>query len=289
MELEIKSLAETSFDELYICFSEAFKDYPFQWSREALARTLHRRNVRFEFSYGAFHNQHLVSFLFNGIEHYRGHDYAYDAGTGTIETFRKQGLSSTIFDYARKPLLEAGITHYLLEVLSNNAAAISVYQKQGFHITRTFRCFLGNQEDLRFPETRTELNPYECRETDWLQSDIVLSWCDSYPSWQNHFISLKKQPDRFKTIGVFKQDELLGMGILETDSGDIPLLVIHPNERNQGLGKRLFQELQTYNTSGIVKIVNVDSNASACLRFIERLGIPQNAEQFEMEKSLKTS
>lgn len=287
MSIVIKSLEGESINRIYEAFSRAFEDYPFQWTEEMFVRMLQRRNFNPNLSFGAYQDNHLVSFILNGIGRFRMQATAYDIGTGTLASFRGQGLAGRVFEFAVQQLQTMNIHQYLLEVLCSNTPALSVYQKQGFEITRTFHCFLSKQKELPSVVIQ-EINPgIEVKEMPLALDETVWNTlCESYPSWQNHVISICNQPQRFRTLALVEQNKLLGLGVIEFQTGDIPLFAIHPDKRKQGLGTYLFQQLQKLNESGIVKMVNVDASNKAILNFIAKLGVAKNAEQFEMLKIL---
>jgi ribosomal protein S18 acetylase RimI-like enzyme len=80
-------------------------------------------------SFGAFKNEDLLAFTFNGIGEYHGIKTAYDTGTGTLKEYRGQGLAKCIFQHSLPFLEEAGIRQYLLEVLQHNEGAVALYKK----------------------------------------------------------------------------------------------------------------------------------------------------------------
>ena len=114
---EIRSLAKISFDEIFETHLRAFKDYPFQWSKEGLQKTIHRRGYDASISFGAIYESELVGFTLNGIGKFNGLKTAYDTGTGTVEEHRGKGLASKIFEHSISFLKAAGVQKYILEVV----------------------------------------------------------------------------------------------------------------------------------------------------------------------------
>jgi ribosomal protein S18 acetylase RimI-like enzyme len=278
---DIRSLANTSFDELYACHIEAFKDYPFQWSKEALHKTIHRRGYDPSLSFGAFHENKLVAFTWNGIGVFNGVKTAYDTGTGTTEEHRGKGLASKIFEYSIPFLKKAGVQQYILEVLEENEKAYSVYQKQGFEITRKFDCFRTNTADWNLParEVNAEIS---LKEIDFGYRPQMEAMIDFPLSWQNDFQALLKKPEDFVVIGAFKNDELVGYGIVEPGSGDISQLAVAKSERRKGIGSMILAELKKINKADIVKVVNIPSTEKGIIEFVTKNSIPKIVSQFEM-------
>ncbi len=154
----IRSLENISNDVLFEAFQEAFKDYEMQLSQSELELMLQRRGFTPELSFGAFSDEKLVSFTFNGTGSFNDLLTAYDTGTGTIEEYRGKGLASRIFKYSIPHLKNAGISQYLLEVLQHNSNAVSLYKKLGFEISREFNYFMESSSQLRFPSIGPDPN-----------------------------------------------------------------------------------------------------------------------------------
>lgn len=281
----LKSLLGLPFDILYSAHLNAFKDYPFQWSKQSLEKTIHRRGYDPSLSFGAFHNDELVSFTWNGIGMYKGLLTAYDTGTGTCEGYRKQGLASAIFEYSVPFLKQAGVQQYILEVLEENKAAVSVYTKQGFEVSRTFDCFRINSGEWIIPQHESSENIY-LKEVDISAESAMLQMHDFELSWQNNFQALKKNPGDFIIIGAFEKNNLIGYGIIEPASGDIPQLAVTKPYRRKGIGSVILHALKELNKADIIKIVNIESDQDHIISFINKNGIPKIVSQFEMIKLL---
>jgi ribosomal protein S18 acetylase RimI-like enzyme len=282
---DIRSLANTSFDELYACHIEAFKDYPFQWTKEALQKTIHRRGYDPSLSFGAFHNDTLVAFTWNGTGDFNGMKTAYDTGTGTIEEHRGKGLASKIFEYSIPFFKEAGIEQYILEVLEENEKAFSVYRKQGFEVSRKFDCFRTNSSEWDLP-------PHELKERVTLK-EIDLGYqpqmealIDFPLSWQNRFGALRRNLGDFTILGAFQNERLVGYGITEPGSGDISQLAVEKSSRRKGIGSFILAELKKLNKADIAKVINIESTEKGIIDFVTRNGIPKIVSQFEMIKHL---
>jgi len=284
-EYDIRSLADSTFDQLYACHIEAFKNYPFQWSKEALQKTIHRRGYDPSLSFGAFYNDTLVAFTWNGIGIFNGVNTAYDTGTGTIEAHRGKGLASRIFEYSIPSLKEAGIEQYILEVLTENKKAYSVYHKQGFVTTRTFDCFRSNMNEWQMPEYHLK-EDVALKKIDLSYQPQMETMTDFPLSWQNRFEALLKEPGDFVIMAAFKNEQLVGYGIAEPGSGDISQLAVAKNERRKGIGSMILSELKKYIQADIVKIINIPENEKGIIDFVTKNGVPKIVSQFEMIKPI---
>lgn len=106
------------------------------------------------------------------------------------------------------------------------------------------------------------------------------------PSWQNSIDSIIRKSDYFKKIGVFKNGELAGYGIIEKHTGDIPQLAISKKYRRIGLGAELLKKLVSLNKNEIVKFVNSESDYEPFRKFATSIGFPLGLGQYEMTLDL---
>lgn len=284
-EYSFHSLAGCSFGELYACHLRAFKDYPFQWSREALEKTIHRRGFDPALSFGAFYKGELVSFTWNGTGTYHDIATAYDTGTGTVEEHRGKGLASGIFEFSVPFLQQAGIRQYILEVLQDNEAARSVYTRQGFRVSRSFDCFRIQKAGWS-PPASIHPGVLELKPIDLASLPQLESMPDFTPSWQNNFQALLKAPGDFVMLGAFRGDDFLGYGIVEPAGGDIPQLAVRKDERRKGIGSLILKHLADYIQADIIKIINIESTKAGIISFINHNQIPKIASQYEMIRDL---
>jgi GNAT superfamily N-acetyltransferase len=126
----------------------------------------------------------------------------------------------------------------------------------------------------------------ELKEIDFSFQTQMAAMIDFSVSWQNNFQALLKAPEDFTVIGAFCGNDLVGFGIIEPHSGDIPQLAVSKGERRKGVGRALIYELKKRNKADIVKIVNVESTESGTIAFIHSCGIPKIVSQYEMIKKL---
>jgi ribosomal protein S18 acetylase RimI-like enzyme len=279
--VSIRSLAHCSFSELYAAHVKAFKDYPFQWSKDALQKTIHRRGFDPQLSFGAFDNNELVSFTWNGIGEFKNIPTAYDTGTGTAQEYRGRGLASKIFEHSIPFLKEAGIEQYILEVLEENEKAFSVYSKQGFTVSRKFDCFRVNSNEWKMPARSLPKNIHVKEINLGFQKEMECM-IDFDLSWQNNFSALSKNPNDLKILGAFDDQVLIAYGIIEPQSGDIPQLAVNRTHRRKGIGSMLLNELKKLNTADVVKIINIPNDQQDIICFIHYNSIPKLVSQYEM-------
>lgn len=282
---QIKSLKHASFDALYKAFHEAFIDYEVQINKKELANMLKRRGYVPELSFGAFDENKLVAFTFNGIGSYNNIKTAYDTGTGTIPAYRGQGLAGKIFSHSIPFLQAAGIKQYLLEVLQNNTTAVSLYKKQGFTISREFFYYVDSIEQLKRESPKANKNLTIHILPKFPDALLKKTW-DFNPSWQNSNDAIQRDIEKFIGLAAYYNNSMVGYLIFEPMSGDITQLGTLPEHRRKGIAKQLLNFAIENHYLKKLKILNIETNCSTLNSFLHSLGCSPLGKQYEMIKSL---
>jgi hypothetical protein len=110
---------------------------------------------------------------------------------------------------------------------------------------------------------------------------------DFAPTWQNTLDSLRRAKLNSRTVGAFKNDMLIGYGIIEPQSGDIPQLAVTPEYRRKKIATCLFQRLVGYAETGTVKVINSNSSCASFTSFLCYNGMPPSGSQFELWKPIE--
>jgi len=281
--IKIKQLTDTSFETIHRAFANAFSDYvePFDLTLEQLKYMVERRGCNLELSFGAFSDNELVGLTLNGIGSWNGELTAYDSGTGVIKEYRKQGIATRMFNESLPVLRENNITQYLLEVIKSNTSAYKLYKKAGFKVCRELDYYKTEKAKIGLLEFE-ESNGIDIKtitKPDW---ELFKSFWDFYPSWQNSIDSINRKIEHFDILGVFEQSKIIGYGIIEKHTGDIPQLAISESKRRKGFATKLFYSLLDKTSSEHIKIINTDNVYEPFKHYAEKLGIPDGIGQYEM-------
>ncbi len=281
----IKSLSDIGENEIHHSFADAFAGYELQLNESQLLAMLHRRGWVPELSFGAFHKGRLVSFTLNGIGMFSGVKTAYDTGTGTIEAFRGKGLATAIFKHSIPFLKDAGVGHYLLEVLQHNSSAVSLYRKLGFEISREFNYFSEEVEKLTLIHkplpADLQIKPVELHRVESLTK-----FHDFTPSWQNSFEAIGRNHKAFKIFGAYLDQELAGYCVFEPVSGDITQIAVNRRYRRKGIATALLAHALKFNQDKAMKCINTEIQCESISHFLQSNGITLKGKQFEMIKQL---
>ena len=285
--IEIKPLTGISIVTIHNSFKKAFADYvePFDLTFPQLKYMIERRGYNEDISFGAFDEGELIGFTLNGKGIWDILPTAYDTGTGIIKEYRKKGLATKIFNESLPVLRDNGVKQYLLEVIKSNTKAFNLYKKAGFSVVREFDYFVSKISDIKL--TKNVLpNSYSFQndiKPDW---DLLRSFWDFVPSWQNSIESIQRKESNFKIIGISFEKNIIGYGIIEPETGDIPQICIEKSYRNQKLATLLFSELLKYSKNKEIKVLNTIVEYKPIKEFMKSLNISPGLGQYEMILSL---
>lgn len=240
---------------------------------------LQRRGYVSDISVGAFKDGMLVGFVLNGLRKWNGERTVYDLGTGIISAYRNQGITTNMLLTVNALLKEKDVTQYLLEVIQTNTSAFHLYTKQGFEIIRHFACFQLDKSKYTPMTTYTVEHVDAIDATNW--NNLIDFW-DFTPSWQNSTDSINAASDEF-IYSVVRIDALIvGYGIIDKKTGDIPQIAVNRHHRHKGIARSIVTDLLQNTESNKVSVLNVDDYSSTTKEFLLALGFEFVVSQYEM-------
>lgn len=273
-----RALDKISIETLHKTFLDAFSDYQVNialplWKFEQM---LQRRGYVSQLSIGAFENEILVGFVLNGFRSWNGKPTVYDLGTGVIVEYRRQGITSNMLLNIKELLKQKQVEQYLLEVIESNTSAVSLYKKQGFEIQREFSCF---QLDKRKYNPITTCKVERVNRIDLGQ---LTDFGDFKPSWQNSIDSINAVPEEFLYSIVRLDNTIVGYGIIDKRTGDIPQIAVNRHYRGRGIARSIMTEMIKNTESDRISILNVDNESESTKNFLLELGFVNSVGQYEM-------
>ena len=274
-------LSASDLTRLYDCFLEAFSDYEvdMQMSREQFERRITRDGVKLEISAGAFDDEKMIGFYMNGRGLWQGKQTAYDAGTGVIPEYRGRGVAKELFAFVVEKLKEVSVSQYLLEVLTSNIGAVSLYRKLGFVETRELAVFRSNEPVTALSELPgVSIRPVE--RPDWR---LFESFWDGYPSWQNSNAAVERAANERTIVGAYVEGKCVGYGVAFRPSGNLMQLAVAREFRRKGIGSRILSALSPDEP---LKVNNIDEKLTGTLAFFEANKFKIVLKQYEMMMSL---
>jgi ribosomal protein S18 acetylase RimI-like enzyme len=265
-------------------FQQAFSDYQvdMRMSRAQFDYRLLRDGIDLTKSVGAFQENELIGFCLSGVGTWEGRPTVYDAGTGVVPQHRRQGIGQEMFSFMLPRLEEAGFSQYLLEVITSNEPAVSLYRNLGFEDTRRLKVFrtMSPVQNLitRQADVREVVVP------DW---DVYQTFWDFHPSWQNSIAATERTAHENVVLETYADDRCVGYGIVSRNSGNLFQLAVDKRHRRKRWGSLLLTELQhRVLTSEPLKVNNVDDASCESVSFYEWCGFRVVLEQYELMKTL---
>ena len=271
-------LSSSDSASLFECFLEAFSDYQvdMRMSREQFEKRLERDGVRLEMSAGAFNESKMVGFYMNALGEWQGKQTAYDAGTGVVPAYRRQGVAEQLFAFMVPRLKEAAVEQYLLEVLTGNERAVELYRKLRFVDTRRLAVF-------RRSEPVKVLGDSSIRRVEKPDWELFKSFWDGYPSWQNSIAAVERVGSERVVLCAYEDRTCVGDGVAFKPWASLMQLAVAREHRRRGIGTKILAALQREVTESL-KVNNVDAEMKGMLKFFEANGFKIVLDQFEMVK-----
>ena len=273
-----KTLDNTSIEIIHKAFIDAFSDYQVKiempiWKFEQM---LQRRGYVPEMSIGAFVNETLIGFVLNGCRILNGKLAVYDLGTGVVRQYRRQGVIDNILADIKDLIKEKNVKEYVLEVIKSNESAVNLYKKQNFEIQRELECFQINKSQYNF------IINHKVEHTNKIDLNQLLRFCDFNPSWQNSIDSVNAISDSFLYSIVRFDYTIVGYGIIDKKTGDIPQIAVDRNFRCRGIATSLISDLIKNTESQNISILNIDGQMKSMQDFLIKLGFKNFVTQYEM-------
>jgi ribosomal protein S18 acetylase RimI-like enzyme len=279
-------LKEDCFPQLYETFIEAFSDYvyPFALTEEQFKNHIILNAVDLTRTAGCFRDGRLVGFSLNGFGEWDGKSTAYDAGTGVIPSFRRQGVSDAMFEMMVPIFKDQGIEQFLLEVITTNQAAIRLYEKLGFEKVRELSLL---QCDKTINASSEQMRDIEIRQTEEPDWHLFSRFWKGRPSWQNSIAAINRSTDRKRIITAHVDDECAGYVIFSSNFGRIAQLGVGSEFSGRGVGTRLVQAVQEATAPGYsLQVINADKAFPEVNAFFKSLGFYERLSQHEMIKQI---
>ena len=283
---QCRFLDETYFLTLYDAFVAAFADYvmPFDISEQQFRNHIVLNAVDLASSVGIIEDGKLVGFTINGFGTWNGRRTVYDAGTGVLPEFRRRGLGLTMFDVMLPIFKGRGIEQYLLEVITTNKSAISMYERLGFCKARTLSLLELNQDANIGSDALIDIQLRDIDEPEW---DLLQTFWDGDPSWQNSVSAIERTRHQKRFVGAFHKDDCLGYIVYSANTGRIAQIAVDQNYRGLGIGSLLLRTLlNEVDADTKPQVVNIDRSLREAMAFFENRGFKTRLSQLEMIRAI---
>lgn len=274
-----RSLVGVSMDEIVDAFQDAFSSYavPVHMTKPKLEMMMRTRSVRLDCSFRLFGGDRLVGFVLNGSRVCDQLLTAYDSGTGVRAGYQNKGHGAALLVHTTTELRELGYRRYLLEVLTDNEPAISLYQRHGFSILRELCCYRLTRSEVDGSDQDVTASAVD---GDWSRR---LSHVQTYrPSWQNNADSVRAISDSCRILQAKQGGKTVAYGILEPSSGTLMQI----GWTNYESAKAIIGKAAEVATSDELKVLNVPTTSTETNQVLTACGFRRFVSQYEMEADL---
>lgn len=136
MNISYKSMSSLSFEEAHILFNRGFEGYlmPMNLSFDTFISRFGNDGLSPALSIVAYDGEDPIGFVLQGIREADGQKISWNGGTGIIPEYRGRKLGIHLMEEAEKLLKEHNVSVATLEALSENEAAITLYEKCGYKV-----------------------------------------------------------------------------------------------------------------------------------------------------------
>jgi len=185
--IDIKPLSSCSFETALDVWNTGFSGYLINitLSFDGFLMRLTADGISPQHSFIAFIDEQPVGFLMNAFREERGRKLAWNGGTGVIPEFRGQGVGSRLLNAAIDLYQAQGVDLALLEALSSNESAISLYKKFGYEAVEQLTFLRSDSTPANFPASAD----YSVEDVE-LNAVGKLEFYRELPQWQTQWQSL---------------------------------------------------------------------------------------------------
>ena len=280
--MKVVAYQHTFFDSLLNCFNEAFSKNKVKLQlspHDFRIRLYHKLHLDPNLSRLIVLNDQVVGFaLFAAHENLK---QGYNGGTGVLPKCQKQGFGDLLMTECLAAFQKKKIQTLWLEVLEDNTAALTLYDKHGFVPTRKLLCFRRDKIKSGAVRNDLEIRPA----TQWQRAKY-----EAFSNYENAFI------DRFPHLVHNKNHELVleaysgdlvGFIIFQPHIGRISQLAVIEGHRREKVASTLVYHAQRYCPSLPLTVMNVPEGRKDMTGFLESRGFQNQISQIEMKKELR--
>ncbi|RMA58011.1 GNAT family N-acetyltransferase [Ulvibacter antarcticus] len=269
----IKSLEGISLNDIVDCLVSSFEGYfvPLPSEVSFWEQRFKAARVDLSLSFGVFEQGTLVAFIVHGIDTNDGLKTAFNSGTGVLQKYRGQAIVDKMYAFALPKLKKHGIQKCKLEVIDKNIRAIRVYERIGFSITRRMKCYKGEPKSVGNQQL-------EVREVKL--SEIVNKPQFPY-SWDNCHEAIQLSGKSYKCylVNELEEDNYVGSFVINPSNGYIAQL----EAKSKNLEALLTAVTEI---AASIKINNIDDRRIELIACLDKIGMENTIDQFEMEMML---
>lgn len=235
MDISYRQLNQVSAPELCEISRSIFADYingPYQMQIEEAEHILEGQYVDLECSQILEIDGRPIGYALVSLNA----DLARVASMGFRPEVRGKGIGRLVLETMKGNLKRRGFRSLELEAFEQNIPAIRLYASQGFSTIRRLFGFSGSLESADLPEKLTAISTQEA-------ADFCAAFDECELPWQISAWRLRHLADR-NLAWKLNEFAIAVTSKPQTDRISLTTLMIHPQHRREGLGRKLMQAIQ---------------------------------------------
>jgi len=274
-----RSLNNEDLAQLYSTFIEGFKGYfvNMQMSEDAFYKRFFQ-NIRVDLDYsGALFSKTgtMAAFMLHAY-HITDKKIAYNAGTAVLPNYRGQGVATLLYEKMLLHLQQKKVEQVQLEVITENKAAIRLYEKVGFQKKRTLAVYQTSH--IKYPTTTNKhIHPIQ----QLPLTTALKDYQDFIPAWTCDLAKINTSDPIYYCCVYLDGNLPKAYGMVEIHTGQLLFLGVHKECRQQGIGRIIYQHLAQKSKSTI-RVLNIPKTASNYHNFLIKMGQEVFIRQYEM-------
>lgn len=276
--MKIKSLENTPIETIVATLSQAFAGYfvPMPATTAYWEKRFYMARVDYGLSFGLFDGDRLAGFIIHGIDCINGQLTAYNTATGVIPQYRNARVIDQLYTTALPFLRNIGVKCCTLEVITQNARAIHVYERIGFQRSAFLRSFKGQLTASGMPPL--------CKQVPFPLHHPVMKNQEHLYSWDFKNKALLLGSDTYTCFEVAHKQQPIGYYAVNKQSGQIARMDTY-NETQPIHWNYLLEGIA--HTTPSVKLVNVSEQRDKLMNVLVAAGLENFINQYEMKMSLQ--
>jgi GNAT superfamily N-acetyltransferase len=280
--MTFKSLEDISKEDIVATLNDAFSQYfvKINFTPTMLQEKFLEEDFNPKYSVGAFDGENLIGVILHGFRIINSEKWVYNMATGVRLSHRGKQLTKKMYQYVIPILKENDIFKMQLEVIQGNDKAIKVYKDVGFEEHCSYTCSKLSEEATTI-QSLLFSGKQSIGDIETVDPVKINTMLDIEPSWSNNMTAIQNNQSQLRNIGYLLNDELIGYACLNPSTGRIKLMAVHPDYREQGIGKQILNYLKL-NTDKPLSVINIDEKGQNVLQFLENNGFVPTVKQFEL-------
>ncbi|GKV54109.1 hypothetical protein NCCP2222_00560 [Sporosarcina sp. NCCP-2222] len=246
MNITYQLMTSLSFEEAHVLFNRGFEGYlmPMNLSLDTFIGRFGNEGLSPALSIVAFDGAKPIGFVLQGIREADGQKISWNGGTGIVPEYRGKKLGNGLMEAAESVLREHHVSTATLEALSENKAAIALYEKCGYQVVDDLLFLRGNGIlDAQLPD----LEGYELQRIPAVQS-IGSNLFPSMVPWQTDSSNTPKAGGEVVLITTNGEVEAACLirkkQVFGKDAEGITLFQVRENGNDGALSKLLAHALE---------------------------------------------